>query len=243
LKRPNPKQLYLVPVLSKALDVLEFLQRERGPLSLEAMYRRSHISKTTIYRILKTFVHRGYVAQSGDGLYRLIARPKKVRFGLGSQSAEMPFSQAVTDSLIAAAAAAGVDLLVLDNRYNASTALANADEFVRQRVDLVLEFQIDQRIAPVLANKIADAGIPIIAIDIPHPHSTFFGVDNYLVGLEAGEYLAQHAKRAWDAKVRWVLGLDIEEGGPLVHSRITGAFEGNSIPFAGPARGQLDPHG
>src|SRR6185312_3602846 len=170
LKRPAPKRLYLIPVLSKALDILELLQNERGPISLEAMYQRSNISKTTIYRILKTFVHRGYVAQSEDGLYRLIARPKKARFGFGSQSAEMPFSQAVTDSLKSASSAAGVDLVVLDNHYDASTALKNADEFVRKRVDLVIEFQIDQRVAPVIADKIAAAGIPLIAIDIPHPH-------------------------------------------------------------------------
>lgn len=224
--RPAPKRLYLIPVLSKALDVLELLQRERRPISLEAMYQRSHISKTTIYRILKTFVYRGYVAQAEDGLYRFIATPKKARFGFGSQSAEMPFSQAVTDSLISAAAAAGVDLVVLDNRYDGAAALANADEFVRQRVDLAIEFQIDQRVAPVVANKIAAAGIPLIAVDIPHPHSTFFGVDNYLVGLVAGEYLAEYAKKTWGGRVRWVLGLDIEEAGPLTHSRITGAFEG-----------------
>jgi len=166
------------------------------------------------------------VAQSEDGLYRLIARPKKARFGFGSQSAEMPFSQAVTDSLKSAATAAGVDLVVLDNHYDASTALKNADEFVRKRVDLVIEFQIDQRVAPVLAHKVDSAGLPLIAVDIPHPHSTFFGVDNYLVGFEAGEYLAQHAKKVWEGKLRWVLGLDIEEAGPLVQSRITGAFEG-----------------
>ena len=119
-----------------------------------------------------------------------------------------------------------MDLVVLDNHYDASTALKNADEFVRKRVDLVIEFQIDQRVAPVLAHKVDSAGLPLIAVDIPHPHSTFFGVDNYLVGFEAGEYLAQHAKKVWEGKLRWVLGLDIEEAGPLVQSRITGAFEG-----------------
>ena len=215
--------------------MLEVLQNERGALSLEAIYRRlrANISKTTIYRILKTFVHRGYLAQSEDGLYRLIARPKKARFGFGSQSAEMPFSQAVTDSIRGAAIASGVDLMVLDNRYDAQSALKNADEFVRHGVDLVIEFQIDQRVAPVLAHKIDDAGIPLIAVDIPHPHSTFFGVDNYLVGFEAGAYLAQHAKRTWGGKVGWVVGLDIEEAGPLVQSRITGAFEGVRSMLAG----------
>jgi len=226
VKRPAPKRPYLIPVVSKALDILELLQNERTSVPLEAIHQRSKISKTTIYRILKTLVHRGYVAQSQDGLYRLIARPKKARFGFGSQSAEMPFSQAVTESLSAAATAAGVDLVVLDNKYDAATALKNADEFVRNGVDLVIEFQIDQRVAPVLAHKVDSAGLPLIAVDIPHPHSTFFGVDNYLVGFEAGEYLAQYARRTWAAKVCWVFGLDIEEAGSLVQSRITGAFEG-----------------
>ena len=225
MTRSTPKRLYLIPVLSKALDILELLQNEQGPLALEAIYQRTNISKTTVYRILKTFVHRGYLAQSQDGLYRLVARPKKARFGFGSQSAEMPFSEAVTDSLKAASSAAGVDLIVLDNRYDGSTALHNADEFVRNRVDLVIEFQIDQHVAPVLADKIDAAGIPLIAVDIPHPHATFFGVNNYRVGFEAGECLAQYAKKLWDGKVRWALGLDIDEAGPLVQSRVTGAFE------------------
>ena len=42
----------------------------------------------------------------------------------------------------------------------------------------------------MIADKIAAAKIPLIAIDIPHPHATYFGVDNYRVGLEAGELLA-----------------------------------------------------
>jgi ribose transport system substrate-binding protein len=225
LKRSAPKRLYLIPVLSKALDILELLQSEKGPLALESIYQRTSISKTTVYRILKTFVHRGYVAQSQDGLYRLVSHPKKARFGFGSESAEMPFSEAVTDSLKAASSAAGVDLIVLDNRYDGPTALNNADEFVRNRVDLVIEFQIDQHVAPVLADKIDAAGIPLIAVDIPHPHATFFGVNNYRVGFEAGECLALYARKIWDGKVRWALGLDIDEAGPLVQSRVTGAFE------------------
>jgi ribose transport system substrate-binding protein len=89
-----------------------------------------------------------------------VARPKKARFGFGSQSAEMPFSEAVTESLKAASSAAGVDLIVLDNRYDGSTALHNVDEFARNRVDLVIEFRIDQHVAPVLADKIDAAGYP-----------------------------------------------------------------------------------
>jgi ribose transport system substrate-binding protein len=224
--RKTTKRLYLIPVLSKALDILELLQAENQPMTLEAIHRQTKISKTTVYRVLKTFVHRGYLSQSPDGLYRQVTRPKKLRFGFGGQSADMPFSVEVTESLKEAAAAVGVDLLVLDNRYDAATALKNAEEFVRSKVDLVIEFQVEHEVAPMIGDKIAGANIPLIAIDIPHPHATYFGVDNYRVGIAAGETLANHATVHWGGKVDWVIGLDLAEAGQLVQSRITGAFEG-----------------
>ncbi|RXH55235.1 substrate-binding domain-containing protein [Granulicella sibirica] len=220
------KRLYLIPVLSKALDILELLQAENQPMTLEAVHRQTRISKTTVYRVLKTFVHRGYIAQAQDGTYRQVTRPTKMRFGFGSQSADMPFSVEVTESLKEAAANVGVDLVILDNCYDAATAIRNAEEFVRSRVDLVIEFQVEQEVAPVIADKIAAAKIPMIAIDIPHPHATYFGVDNYRVGFEAGEALAAHSVKNWGGKVDWVIGLDLPEAGQLVQSRITGAFEG-----------------
>ena len=126
-------------------------------MTLEAIHRQTKISKTTVYRVLKTYVHRGYLAQSPDGLYRQVSRPKKLRFGFGGQSADMPFSVEVTESLKNAAASVGVDLLILDNCYDAATAMRNAEEFVKNRVDLVIEFQIEQEAAPVIADKIAAA--------------------------------------------------------------------------------------
>ncbi|HEX3436000.1 MAG TPA: substrate-binding domain-containing protein [Pseudacidobacterium sp.] len=220
------KRLYLIPILSKALDILELLEDEKRPITLEAIYQRSQISKTSVYRILKTFVHRGYVAQSPDGSYRLVSRPKKMRFGFAGQSAEMPFSEAVTSSLKAAAAASGVELMVRDNRYDADTAIRNAKEFVAEGVDLVIEFQIEEHVAPSIAHIISRAGVPLIAIDIPHPHACYFGVDNFQVGFEAGELLAQHAISKWKNKVDWIIGLDVAEAGAFVQSRVTGAFEG-----------------
>jgi len=224
--RKTAKRLYLIPVLSKALDILELLQAENQPMTLEAIHRRTRISKTTVYRVLKTFVHRGYLAQSPDGLYRQVTRPKKMRFGFAAQSADMPFSVEVAESLKNAATGVGVDLLILDNKYDAATALKNAEEFVRSKVDLVIEFQVEEEVAPMIADKIAGAKIPLIAIDIPHPHATYFGVDNYRVGVEAGETLSAYANTHWEGKVDWVLGLDLPEAGQLVQSRITGAFEG-----------------
>jgi ribose transport system substrate-binding protein len=225
LSNKTSNHLYLIPIMSAALDVLEFLQRENRSLPLEQIYRETGHSRTSVYRILKTFVHRGYVSQSPDGLYRSASRPRKMRFGFAGQSGDQPVSQAVTESLRSAAASSGVDLLVLDNRYDASTALANAEEFIRERVELVIEFQVEDHAAPIIAARLAAAGIPLMAIDIPHPNATYFGVDNYRIGFQGGEILANYAIDRWSKQVDWVLGLDIEEAGTLVQSRTTGAFE------------------
>lgn len=220
------KRLYLIPVLTKALDILELLQSSNQPMALEAIHKQTKISKTTVYRILKTLVHRGYVGQPADRFYRHIARPKKLRFGFGGQSAEMPFSESVTASLREAAVGVGIDLLVMDNCYNAETAVKNAEAFINERVDVIIEFQVDQHAAPIIADKIAAAGIPLIAVDIPHPHATYFGVDNYRVGFEAGTLLAEFALSHWNGQMDWMVGLDLEEAGQTVQTRITGAFEG-----------------
>jgi ribose transport system substrate-binding protein len=226
LPKAKIKRLYLIPILSKALDVLELLEQDHAPVTLEDVFQRTKISKTSVYRILKTLVHRGYVAQSQNGTYRLVSRPRRLRFGFAAQSAEMPFSVAVAQSITAAAAASGVELLLLDNRYDADIAIQNAEAFVKERVDLVLEFQVEEHVAPRVAHILKRADIPLIAIDVPHPNATYFGVDNFEVGFEAGLLLAQHALRDWKGKPDWVVGVGLSEAGSFVQSRITGAFQG-----------------
>ena len=220
------KRLYLIPILSKALDVIELLEENNAPVSLEDVYQKTSISKTSVYRILKTLVHRGYVAQSQNGLYRLVSRPRRLRFGCAVQSADMPFSMAVAQSVTAAAAASGVELLLLDNHFDPDIAVQNAAEFVAKRVDLVLEFQVEEAAAPRVANILKKADIPLVAIDVPHPNATYFGVDNFECGFEAGSLLAQYALRKWKGKTDLVLGVGFAEAGNFVQSRITGAFDG-----------------
>lgn len=219
------KRLYLIPVLSKALDILEFLQAENRPLTLEAIHQRTKVSKTTVYRVLKTFVHRGYLAQAPDGTYRYLVRSRKLCFGFAVQSVDMPFSNEVTRSLTEAALAMGVELTVLDNHYDGAKAVQNADALIASGVDLIFECNIVQEVAPLIGDRVAAAKIPLIAIDIPHPNAIFFGVDNYRVGADAGELLANHATEQWGGKVNWVLGLDLPAAGTLVQGRVSGAFE------------------
>lgn len=227
------KRLYLIPILSKALDVIELLERDHAPLTLEDVYQKTNISKTSVYRILKTLVHRGYLAQTQNGQYRLVSRPRRLHFGFAVQSAEMPFSQAVSQSVTAAAAASGVELIILDNRFDPDVAVRNAEEFVAKRVDLVLEFQVEEAVAPRVAHIFKKADIPLVAIDVPHPNATYFGVDNFEVGHEAGSLLANYAQRKWKGKVDRVVGVGFSEAGSFVQSRVAGAFDGIREGLAG----------
>jgi ribose transport system substrate-binding protein len=226
LAKTKIKRLYLIPILSKALDVIELLEQDNASLTLEDVYQKTNISKTSVYRILKTLVHRGYLAQTPGGQYRLVSRPRRLRFGFAVQSAEMPYSEAVAQSVSAAAAASGVELIMLDNKYDPAVAVRNAEEFVAKRVDLVLEFQVEEAAAPRVAHIFKKADIPLVAIDVPHPNATYFGVDNFEVGYEAASILSQYAQRYWKGRVDRVVGVGFSEAGSFVQNRITGAFDG-----------------
>ena len=70
-----------------------------------------------------------------------------------------------------------------------------------------------KRQAPRIANIFKKAEIPLVAIDVPHPNATYFGVDNFECGFEAGELLAQHALRKWRGRADVMLGIGFAEAG------------------------------
>ena len=99
----------------------------------------------------------------------------------------------------------GIELIAVDNRYNPKTAQRNADVLVREKVDLVIEFQTDEHVALMVAAKYREAGIPLIAIEIPHPGATYFGANNYEAGVMGGRYLGRWAKHYWHAEADEIL--------------------------------------
>jgi ribose transport system substrate-binding protein len=102
----------------------------------------------------------------------------------------------------------GVDLVLADNQYNSKVALRNVDMLIREGIDLAMEFQADEQIAPIISAKYREAGIPLIAIEIPHPGATFYGANNYEAGLIGGRYVARWAKNHWRENVDEVILLE-----------------------------------
>src|SRR4030095_15685489 len=105
----------------------------------------------------------------------------------------------------------------VDNRYNPKIAQRNADVLVREKVDLVIEFQTDEHVAPIVAAKYREANIPLIAIEIPHPGATYYGANNYEAGLIGGRHLGRWAKQCWHSEGDEILIVALEAAGRPPH--------------------------
>lgn len=219
---------YLIKSLVHAAGILRVFEQPGEALSLRDVMDRTGYGKGMCFRLLYTLRHLGFV-EKVDRRYQLVIpvpRPRRFRIGYAAQGQDSSFAAEVHEGLLAAAAREQVELLVVNNRYNAKTAIRNTDELVRERVDLVIEFQTDDAVAPEIALRYRQAGIPVIAIDIPHPGTTYFGANNYEAGLMAGRHLARWAKQHWAGRIDEVLLIDIVRAGTLPASRTRGVLAG-----------------
>lgn len=223
------KSGYTVEAVVRACAILRCFDHEAGVLTLNEITVRCGLSKPTAFRMLVTLVECGMLERQEKNAYRL-ALPqhsqKKFRLGYASQSEEFSFSRLVSESIRSSAYEAGVDLMVLSNRYSPKVAVRNAETFVREQVDLVIEFQTDQQSASIVASKLVEAGIPIIAIDIPHPGAHYYGANNYRAGLIGGRALGHACTHHWGGAVDELILLELPMAGPLPRSRLTGMLAG-----------------
>ncbi len=214
----------------KACDILEAFRSEGELLRMSELAARTGLTRPTTLRLLHTLERRGLVERVGSHEYRMGIRKRRrrlARIGYGSHSEEFSFSRDVKSGLERAAAQEGVELLVLDNRYSSRTAIRNAEIFVRERMNLVVEFQADEHhAAPVISAKLMEAGIPLIAIEVPHPGATFFGANNYAAGSIGGRQLGRWARQNWHGEVDEVILLELLMSGPIPASRLAGILTG-----------------
>src|ERR1700687_14965 len=185
---------YLVKSVVHSARILSAFRSSGEALPLKEIVLRSGLPKTMRFRLLYTLEKCGMIEKVGANLYQSTLRPAKQRLwrlGYAAQGTDYQFSKEVSSSLERAAKEQGIELIALDNRYSAKIAQRNADLLVREKVDLAIEFQTDETIAPIVAAKYRDAGIPMIAIDIPRPGATCYGANNYEAGLIGGKDLGR----------------------------------------------------
>lgn len=225
--RATPR--YLVQSVVHATNVLQAFESPGETLRLCDVVARTGLSKATCFRLLHTLHHCGLVAKVDAQRYRVTAalrRATRYRLGFADQGPHTSFNRDVQTGLVTAAEREGLELIVVDNRYRPKIALRNAEHLIREKVDLAIEFQTDEAIAPAIAARYQEAGIPLVAIDIPHPGGIYFGADNYRAGELAGRYLGKWARHRWDGKADEVLLLGLTRAGPLVRARMSGVVAG-----------------
>ena len=211
--------------VARACTILHHFSEAQQPLSLAEVVERTGFERTIAFRLLRTLEDEGLLRRPEGRHYVSnvsILTNKRFRIGYASQTNDS-FSKAVTQGIRLAATRHQVDLIEVENLYNARTALRNAQKLAKQRVDLAIEFQVYERIGPQLSTIYEEASIPVIAVEIPQPGAVFFGIDNYNVGQLAGKALVRAAQQHWRGEIDELLMLDLEIAGSLPHLRISGA--------------------
>lgn len=71
--KPINHREYIVPILMKALQIVELLCSSSEGLRVDEIHRITRISKSSIYRIVRTLAAAEYLDIQGKGVYKLAA--------------------------------------------------------------------------------------------------------------------------------------------------------------------------
>ena len=219
----------MVDAVARACDLLRAFQSETELLPLRDLALRTGLTPSRAFRLLYTLERAGLVEKVDATRYRVRIRTldkPTYTIGFAGQTTESPFAVEVAQGLRVAAEARGLRLVELDNRWNPTAAVRNAQQLIKQKVDLAIEFQTFANVAPQVASRFLEARIPLIAIDIAHPGATYFGADNYRAGMIAGRALGQWAEQEWGGEVETLALLEIRAAGPMVEARLEGVLAG-----------------
>jgi ribose transport system substrate-binding protein len=148
------------------------------------------------------------------------------RIGFANLTEQQEFAVAVRQGLEQAAHdQKNIELMVADNAADPAIALASARELLDKHVDLLVEYQQDEHINYVVMDLCRSARVPVVAIDIPMPGATYFGVDNYRAGTLAGDAAVRWIKKRWRGRLDKVVCLEQPESGQIPAARIQGQID------------------
>lgn len=159
---------------------------------LRQQHVQSRSGKYGIYEKYREYAQREELYPGGPG--------RGKRMGFAAIFGIQPFCIEVEQSVLKQAALAGFDrrdIFVLDNQYDPDVGLQNAEIILSQRPDIFIEYQADIKINNIVAARFLEAGIPLIAVDVPVPGAPFVGVNNWQVATMGGKYMAKLLMERW----------------------------------------------
>ncbi|WP_184695636.1 substrate-binding domain-containing protein [Rhizobium leguminosarum] len=138
------------------------------------------------------------VAQAADPLVKACAKDGEFVVGFSQANNAEPYRQHVNDELEAAAKAVPqFTLQIADGAGNVNTQTSQVDNFITQKVDLLLISPFEAAPLTPAVKRAMDAGIPVIELDrktngeAGKDYTAFIGGDNYKIALAAGEYTSK----------------------------------------------------
>lgn len=117
----------------------------------------------------------------------------------------------------------GWDYVELSNNNDPATALKNAQIFVQEGVDAVIQFNGQPSSNPAITAVLKAANIPIVTYDIADPGMYFVGIDNLAAGIAGGEQLGLIIKEKWDCNPDLVISSE-GAGAGIVNEWRTGGM-------------------
>jgi ribose transport system substrate-binding protein len=120
-----------------------------------------------------------------------------------------------------------IDLLLYDNARERAKAVANAEDAIRRKVDLYIQYCDDLVANEEIAQRLAAARIPILAVNFPVGNAPLYSADNREAGLLAGDALGRFALTTWPGRLlaAAILGA-VKDPAKAVQARIAGISEG-----------------
>ena len=92
----------------------------------------------------------------------------------------------------------GWDYIELSNNNDPAIAVKNAQIFVQEGVDAVIQFNGQPGANAAIIQILGAADIPVVTYDISEPGMYFVGIDNLAAGIAGGERLGAIMKEKWD---------------------------------------------
>jgi ribose transport system substrate-binding protein len=120
-----------------------------------------------------------------------------------------------------------IDLLHYDNARARAKAVANAEDAIRRKVDLYIQYCDDLVANEEIAQRLAAARIPVLAVNFPVGNAPLYSADNREAGRLAGDALGRFALTTWPGRLlaAAILGA-VQDPAKAVQARIAGITEG-----------------
>jgi len=133
----------------------------------------------------------------------------------------------VRESFVLAARRYPIDLVFYDNNKDSQKTIANAEDAVKRKVDLYIQYFNDAATNAKVGQILRAAGIRVLAINTPVPDAPLYTLDNRAAGRIAGEALSEFGARNWRGQP--TIGVVVGNLGDREHhvdERAQGATEG-----------------